>query len=91
MTTYNTYELSARISRNDNLKKAFIALLMALPFLVISAVSYANARDIWGTVAIFAFGMVWAVPSIVFFKRAYACHRFGAQRREALDRWLNQQ
>lgn len=94
MTTYNKYERSARISRNDDLKKAVLALLMALPFLVISAVIYANARtdgDIWGAVAIFAFGMVWAIPSIVNFKNAYVWHRFGAQRLEALDRWLNQQ
>lgn len=93
MKTESQYEYSARISRNDYLKRAVIALLIALPFLVEAVVIYANAKteeDIWGAVAIFAFGMVWAIPSVVFSKRAYVQHKFGAQRLEALDGWLNQ-
>ena len=94
MTTNTQYEQSARFLRNSDLKKALIALLMALPFLVEAVVIYANAKteeDIWGAVAIFAFGMVWAIPSIVNFKNAYGWHKFGAQRLEAIDKWLQQQ
>ena len=94
MKTNTQYEQSARFLRNSDLKKALIALLMALPFLVEAVVIYANAKteeDIWGSVAIFAFGMVWAIPSIVNFKNAYGWHKFGAQRLEAIDKWLQQQ
>lgn len=94
MKTENQYEHSARISRNDDLKKAIIALLVALPFLVEAVVIYANARteeDIWMAVASFAFGMMWAIPSIVNFKSAYEWHRFGAKRLESVDKWLQQQ
>lgn len=94
MKAESQYEYSARFSRNNNLKKAVIALLMALPFIVEAVAIYVNAKtegDIWVSVAIFAFGMVWAIPSIVFFKRAYVWHRFGAQRLEAVHKWLQQQ
>jgi len=94
MKTESQYEYSARISRNNYLKTAVIALLMALPFLVEAVVIYANAKteeDIWMAVALFAFGMVWAIPSIVNFKSAYWWHRFGAKRLEAIDKWLQQQ
>ena len=91
MKTESLYEYSARISRNYYLKRAVIALLVALPFIVEAVVIYANAKteeDIWGAVVIFAFGMVWAIPSIVNFKDAYWWHRFGAQRLEAIDKWI---
>ena len=94
MKPESQYEYSARIFRNDYLKRAVIALLIALPFIVEAVVIYANAKteeNIWGAVAIFAFGMVWAIPSIVNFKSAYSWHRFGAQRLEAIDKWLQQQ
>lgn len=94
MKTENQYEHSARISRNDYLKRAAISLLIALPFLVEAVVIYANARvegDIWMAVALFAFGMMWAIPSVVLFKSAYWWHRFGAKRLESVDKWLQQQ
>lgn len=51
MKPESQYEYSARIFRNDYLKRAVIALLIALPFIVEAVVIYANAKteeDIWG-------------------------------------------
>lgn len=95
MKTESIYEYAARITCENYLTRAVITLLVALPFIVKVVMICVNARtegDIWESVAIYAlFGMFWAIPSVVFFKRAYVWHRFGAQRLEALYKWFQQQ